>query len=491
MSAPPHRPTRSQRTGPPAVGAGAMWPGRRDGAGEGPVGAGRSLRVATTAQLAPSVRAAGFEAFVLPELASLSFHRSLQARLSDGAVYRPFFEANGIELVLDFNTEALTLTAAASDRGADAGAGSDARAGATEVCLTTAALGIPYVACYLDPITSTMGQVAWGDHWGLLESNAWIKWIWESAHAEELQRMGVTNVLTLPMAVVDDDFDTSPPPDPDPGPVIAFMGHPATTWFQSTQPVLPRQLFAGLVGAAVHADMPDVAFHKIYFDLYGLGDAPMAGDAPQVRAAKARRYFDDKFVYNAYLAVRQRDRWARFLQHKLSDRFELIGDHWHDVYGLRHTPRVWDMRKLHERMRRVPICLNLMKGCLETGLNVRHFEITAHGGFMLTYPTDELASCFVIGKECDVFHDESELLEKTAYYLDHAAERREIAAAGQRRTLSEHLYSHRIARIVEVLRGARWLPAAREASDGAGRDVQVVAGADGACAPPGPHGVSA
>lgn len=404
----------------------------------------RPIRVATTPQLERSVREAGFDTYLLPDIPTLDFNRTLDQRLADGAVFRPFFEQNDIELLLDYNTEALTLVPSSHEPGRTA--------------LTTADLGIPYVACYLDPITSTMSQVPWADHWHLLESKTWIKWIWETAHSEELLKLGVPNIITMPMAVANDDYDTSPLPDPDPGPVVAFMGHPASSWFCSQNTFLPGHLFAGLTAAAVRADMPDMCFHKIYYDLYNFADPPKPEDDRAMRAQKSNDYYMQKFVYNAYLAIKQRDRFARFLKLKLGDAFELIGDHWETTYELKHTPRIWDMKVLHDRMRRVPICLNLMKGCLESGLNLRHFEVTANGGFLLTYATDELEKCFEIGKECDVFHDEAELLDKIQYYIDHDAERREIAAAGQRRTLSEHLFSHRITKLVELLRQAGMLP---------------------------------
>ncbi len=89
---------------------------------------------------------------------------------------------------------------------------------------------------------------------------------------------------------------------------------------------------------------------------------------------------------------------------------------------------------------------------------IRHFEVSAYGGFQLAYYTSELSSCFEIGKECDVFHDEAELLDKIQYYLSHPQERREIAAAGQQRVHSEHLYSHRIKQLVELLHKAGVLP---------------------------------
>ena len=404
----------------------------------------RPLRIATTQQLERSAREAGFDTYLLPDLPSLDIHRSLGQRVSDGSVYRPFLEKHDIELVVDIDAGAMTLVKSTTDPG--------------RLSLTTADLSIPYVACFIDPITSVMSQVPWADHFHLLESDSWIKWVWEKAHAEELIRFGIPNVITMPMGAANDDFDTSPLPKADPLPGVAFMGHPATSWFGSQQPVLPAQMHAGLTAAAVHADMPDLPFHKIFYDLYGFAEPPRRTDERSVRAQKVADYYAQKFTYNAYLAVKQRDRFARFLKAKLGDMFELIGDHWGTHYNLPHTPRIWDMKVLHERMRSVPICLNLMKGCLETGLNNRHFEITAYGGFMLTYLTEELADCFEIGKECDIFRDEHELLKKIDYYLNHDGERREIAAAGQRRTLSQHLYSHRLTTLVELLRNAGVLP---------------------------------
>lgn len=422
----------------------------------------RPLRIAVIPQLERSAREAGLDVYSLPPLPSLDFHRPWRQRWEDGNILRPFLEKNDIELLLDFNTAALTLQAASSD--------------GKEMQLTNALLEIPYVACYLDPITSTMNQVSWPDHWTVLESPAWIKWVWERAHAEELSKLGIPNVIVMPMAATNDDFDLGPLPTVDDGVVAAFMGHPATSWFTKRQPLTSDGLLPGLTAAAVHADMPDLAFHKIYYDLYGFAAPPSKEDAPEHRAQKSAEYFHHKFVYNAYLALKQRDRFARFLKRKLGDAFELIGDHWSDNYGLPHTPRIWDMAQLHRRMREVPICLNLMKGCLESGLNIRHFEITAHGGFMLTYDTQELADCFRIGEECDTFRSEAELLDKIHHYLHHDEQRRAVAAAGQRRTLGEHLYSHRLLRLVECLRTAGVLPQVHttEKKDGTVDPVQMV-----------------
>lgn len=404
----------------------------------------RPLRVATIHELARSAREAGFETHVFPRPPGLDFHRSVRERLDDGPEFRRFLERHDIELVVDFNTAALTFTPSSREPG--------------NFAITTAELGIPYVAAYLDPITSTMSRVAWPDHWHILENPTWIKWVWESAHAEELTRFGVPNVLAMPMAAYNDDFDTTPATCDASGPAVAFMGHPASSWFVSQQPVDPSMLVPAYTAAAACADMPDLPFHKVYFDLYEFGAPPSEKDDRPARAAKALEYYQRKFAYNAYLAVRQRDRFARFLKLKLGSAFELIGDHWKAHCGLEHTPRVWDFKELHERMRRVPICLNLMKGCLETGMNLRHFEIPAYGGFMLTYASRELKRCFRVGEECDVFHSEEELLHKIAHYLDKPKRRRDVALAGQRRVHQEHLYSHRLTALVHELRRTGWLP---------------------------------
>ncbi len=61
----------------------------------------RPLRIAVTIQFECSVRAAGYETYLLPELPDRDFNRTLQQRLEDGKVYRPFLEKHDIDLVLD------------------------------------------------------------------------------------------------------------------------------------------------------------------------------------------------------------------------------------------------------------------------------------------------------------------------------------------------------------------------------------------------------
>ncbi|MCC7292706.1 MAG: glycosyltransferase [Phycisphaerales bacterium] len=402
------------------------------------------LRIATTSQMIASVRAAGYEGILLPALPDEDIHRGMERRLADGAIIEPFLRRERVDLLLDVDTSVLTL--------------SPVPGRPNEVTLTAEFCGIPYVTLYIDPVTSTMNKVPWAQHWAMLERPSWVKAVWEAPHADELTRLGIPQVIQLPMAIADRDFDTSPPSPRVDGPVVAFMGHPATSWFRSQNPVLPRQLFPGFMAAAVNADAPGTPFHHVYHELYGFGESVTANEPPDVRARKSADYFNAKFVYNAWLAVRQRDRFAIFLSRHLGDRFELIGDFWDKDHGLPQKPTIRDYDELYRRMREVPICLNLVKGCLEGGLNLRHFEVTAVGGFLLTYWTPELPQCFEVGKECEAFRNERELLEKVRYYVAHPEKRLAIAAAGQRRTLRDHLYSRRIRQLVSMLRHRGVLP---------------------------------
>ena len=108
-----------------------------------------------------------------------------------------------------------------------------------------------------------------------------------------------------------------------------------------------------------------------------------------------------------------------------------------------------------EHFRTTAINLNLVNGNSDCGLNMRHFEITAAGGFMLCYHTADIDDFFDVGSECETFSDEQDLLEKIHFYLQHPKKRIEIASAGQRRTLKDHLYSHRLKTICTIIRQTR------------------------------------
>ena len=84
--------------------------------------------------------------------------------------------------------------------------------------------------------------------------------------------------------------------------------------------------------------------------------------------------------------------------------------------------------------------------------NYRLFEATGVGACLLTDHGSNLAELFVPDEEVVTYRSSEEAVEKVRYLLDHEAERRRIAAAGQARTLSAHSFAKRCARIDDAIR---------------------------------------
>lgn len=83
-------------------------------------------------------------------------------------------------------------------------------------------------------------------------------------------------------------------------------------------------------------------------------------------------------------------------------------------------------------------------------INMRCFEATATGSFLLTEYVPTLKECFEDGVHLVTYKDMDEAIEKTIYYLEHEDEREKIAMAGMKHTLKNHTYQKRAEKIVRV-----------------------------------------
>lgn len=83
--------------------------------------------------------------------------------------------------------------------------------------------------------------------------------------------------------------------------------------------------------------------------------------------------------------------------------------------------------------------------------NMRLFEATGVGTCLLTDWKANLPELFEPDAEVVSYRDAAECVEKVKYLLEHEAERRSIAAAGQRRTLREHTFEARAAQIDAIV----------------------------------------
>jgi spore maturation protein CgeB len=83
--------------------------------------------------------------------------------------------------------------------------------------------------------------------------------------------------------------------------------------------------------------------------------------------------------------------------------------------------------------------------------NMRLYESTGAGALLLTEAAPNLAELFEPGREVVCYEGEDDLVEKVEHYLELEDERREVAAAGQARTLADHTYRTRISELAEML----------------------------------------
>ncbi|UCE60649.1 MAG: glycosyltransferase [Phycisphaerales bacterium] len=327
------------------------------------------------------------------------------------------------------------------------------KAGA-DVDLAHEAAGHILCSHFIDPLAAVFQKLPWALVWPCLNAGSWIKAVWDRAIAQELGRFGVPSVVHLPMAAPNRSYNTEPLDARNTKQIVSFVGGQNTTYFASDKTVPAKELLSGVLAQVVHGDIPEVTYYDVYYDMYGLAEPPRPDDDLETQVRKTAAYLNTKVFYNASLCVRNRDRFVIFLRRKLGNVFHLYGRNWDKAYGLSVHPSFPTTDEYLQHFREAAINLNLVNGNAETGLNMRHFEITAAGGFMLCYDQPELADHFEIGKECAVFHNEIDLLDKIDHYLNHPEERTAIALAGQRRTLSQHLYSHRLQTLLDILTGA-------------------------------------
>lgn len=143
-----------------------------------------------------------------------------------------------------------------------------------------------------------------------------------------------------------------------------------------------------------------------------------------------------------------------FLLEYIKDKVSIYGNRWNKSYPVISeelksnivNKTVWG-DELTELMFQSKIILNITNSnffCVETGLNLRIFEVLAAGGFLLTDHYEEISELFEIGKEIETYSSAKELKEKVAYYLSHEEERMEIAAAGRKKFYELYTWEQRV-----------------------------------------------
>jgi len=108
--------------------------------------------------------------------------------------------------------------------------------------------------------------------------------------------------------------------------------------------------------------------------------------------------------------------------------------------------------EMYDKLFRARISLNFHLDIAEGfANNMRLFEATGAGSCLITDDKQNLGELFERNREIVTYGSTAECIERIRYYLDHEAERKAIAEAGQRRTLAEHSYLRRMEEYVEIV----------------------------------------
>lgn len=116
-----------------------------------------------------------------------------------------------------------------------------------------------------------------------------------------------------------------------------------------------------------------------------------------------------------------------------------------------HKEQVWGL-DMYNILASSKIALNRHIDSAENHANnLRLYEATGVGTFLLTDFKSDLQKLFIPGKEVETYSTKEELVSKVKYYLSHNQEREKIARAGQKRTLKEHTYKLRMKELKKIL----------------------------------------
>lgn len=106
------------------------------------------------------------------------------------------------------------------------------------------------------------------------------------------------------------------------------------------------------------------------------------------------------------------------------------------------VPKLYNASKIH---------LNLTRVQLKSAINMRIFDGSACGSFVLGDYRSDLVNLFDIEKEVVFFRDKCQMRELILYFLAHPEKRKEIADRAQKRVLNEHTFEHRMQRLVDIM----------------------------------------
>ncbi len=99
---------------------------------------------------------------------------------------------------------------------------------------------------------------------------------------------------------------------------------------------------------------------------------------------------------------------------------------------------------------RSKVNLNISLRCITSGVSLRVMDVLAAGGFLVTTASPEIEEYFTDGVDLAIAHTPEEMIAKTAFYLEHEDERKEIALNGQRKVYEQFAYTKLLPKILTL-----------------------------------------
>jgi spore maturation protein CgeB len=294
--------------------------------------------------------------------------------------------------------------------------------------------------------------------------------LWDKDYLQEMKALGFEGACYLPLATDERTFRPLRNPRGRGGVSACEVGFVGNSMVEPVRERMARippdlhPLVEELAGLSMHSRK---AFHDL---LARLGES--AGRRVDGLGAAARVDLEAAVLWRATLLYR-----LRCVEKLLAFGARIHGDDgWKELLdrpdALRpplayydELPRFYNLCKINFN------ATNLQMGA---AVNQRVFDVPACGAFLLTDRQEALDELFDVGREMIAFRDPDEIPELAGYYLRHPEARRQVAATGRNRVLSEHTYRHRFKRIVQIMKanhGAARMGLAVQAARRAGQTV--------------------
>lgn len=125
----------------------------------------------------------------------------------------------------------------------------------------------------------------------------------------------------------------------------------------------------------------------------------------------------------------------------------------HSCLRANHKGPLWGM-EMYQAMHDSRIVFNRHSNLADRfyANNLRLYESTGVGSFLLTDLKQNLGDMFEVGREIVAYRNADECIDLATHYLENHEEREAIATRGKARTLRDHTYEQRMREFTEVVR---------------------------------------